>query len=300
MAELTPLSVTDARARIDDLQAGATPDVEKATLAAAHDVLRAVTGTTDDEPTSLLEAAAGCARRAGEAVVESLAPRPRVALRLLRAGALSAAWLVIVDNATGYVSRDFRASTSSGADRTEWPLPLLTAIEPPKVFADLPGFRDPRYAVADDLFEIGAGLKLRCHVDEVAGGRHPVIGGWAALDVLTTDRDEEVAVVATHEGREVRWPGERRRRADLVGGNRETIRRRAWAGWTVECRPEELGEGSGRWSLSVEVTHRGLTRRARLGKSVGELAAAAVGRQLSDRPVTRLLAGAGGWAIGTG
>jgi hypothetical protein len=68
----------------------------------------------------------------------------------------------------------------------------------------------------------------------------------------------------------------------------------------VECRTDELGTANGRWALSVEVVHRGLVRRARIGKSVGELAACAVGRQLSDRPATRLLAGPGGWAIGTG
>jgi hypothetical protein len=300
MAELTPLTPADASAQLDELVAAATPDAEKSTLAAAHDLLRAVSGTTDAEPTQLLEAAAAYAGRADEAAVESLAPRIRVAMRLLRANALSAAWVVIVDNATGFVPRSFRGSTSSGADRTEWPLPLLTSVEPPNVFADLPGFRDPRYGLADGLFEIGSAMKLRCHVDEVAAGRRPVLAGWAALDVLTTDPDEEVAVIAAQGGTEVRWPGVRRRRADLAGGNRDTIRRRAWAGWTAECRPEELGEGTGRWSLSVEVSHRGLVRRARIGKSVGELAAAAVGRQLSDRPATRLLAGQGGWAIGKG
>ncbi len=298
MSELSPLSVADASAWLDELREGAS-GIEKSALANAHDLLRAVSGTTDEEPMALLESAAAYASGADATVVESLAPRIRVAMRLLRAGALSAAWVVVVDNATGFVSRDFRASTSSGAERTEWPLPLLTALEPPHVFADLPGFRDPRYAVADELYEIGAGMKLRCHVDEVAAGRHPVLSGWAALDVLTTDPEEEVAIVATQEGRDVRWPGVRQRRADLVGGNRDTIRRRAWAGWTAECRPGELGEGAGKWSLSVEVTHRGLTRRARIGKSVGELAACAVGRQLSDRPVTRLLAGPGGWAIGS-
>jgi hypothetical protein len=98
----------------------------------------------------------------------------------------------------------------------------------------------------------------------------------------------------------VRWQGNRVRRADLVGGNRETIRRRAWAGWSVECRIEDLAERTGRWSLSVEVTHRGLTRRARIGKSVGELAMSVVGRPVSDRPAARLLSGAGGWVVATG
>lgn len=293
------MSVSDAMAQLSELAASAA-ELDKAALSTVHDLLRSVTGATDDEPTSLLEAGAELVARAQDTVVASLAPRARVAIRLLRTKAFHATWAVLADNATGFVSRTFNASTSSGADRAEWPLPLLTSVEPPYVFADLPGFRDPRYGVPDELYEVGAAMKLRCHVDEVAAGRHPVLSGWAALDLLTTDPDEAVAIVATQDGHDVGWPGVRLRRADLVGGNRDTIRRRAWAGWTVECRPQDLGERTGRWALSVEVSHDGLVRRARIGKSVGELAAAAVGRQLSDKPVTRLHAGPGGWAIGAG
>lgn len=299
MAELTPLSVADAAAQLDDLTSAPGPALDKTALISLHDLLRAATGLADEEPAELLRRAADAVGAAEDATVESLAPRPRVVMRLLRAAALSAAWLVVNDNATGVVRRDFRASTSSGADRTEWPLPLLTAVEPPRIYAQLPTFRDPRYGVPDELFEIGSAIKLRCHVDEVAAGRYPTIGGWAALDHLTTDPDEQVAVVVAQDDREVRWPATRLRRADLVGGNRETIRRRAWAGWSAECRLDELVEPNGRWTLSVEVNHRGLVRRARIGKSVGELATCLVGRSLSERPACRLLAGAGGWVIAT-
>jgi hypothetical protein len=295
VAELTPLSVDDANERLDALS-----ELDKTGLLALHDMLRAVTGTADDEPRSLLQRAADLLAGADADVIESLAPRPRVVMRLLRADALAAAWLVLMDNSTGAVRRDFRASTSSGADRTEWTLPLLTTVEPPHVYAELPAFRDPRYGLSDELFEIDGAIKLRCHVDEVATGKRPIISGWAALDHVTTQSDEVVALVAVQEGHEVRWQGNRVRRADLVGGNRETIRRRAWAGWSVECRIEDLAERTGRWSLSVEVTHRGLTRRARIGKSVGELAMSVVGRPVSDRPAARLLSGAGGWVVATG
>ncbi|HVT65580.1 MAG TPA: hypothetical protein VHD81_10535 [Mycobacteriales bacterium] len=301
MAEpLTPLSLDDARAQLDTLvgRHGTAPD--KTALLSLHDVLRAASGTVDQEPADLLAHAIEVVKQADAETVESLSPRPRVVMRLLRSEAPGAAWLVVVDNATGAVHRDFHASTSSGADRTEWTLPLITTVEPPSIFAELPAFRDPRFRLPDELFEIGSAVKLRCHVDEVACGRHPTISGWAALDHVTTHADEEVALVAVRDDREVRWPGVRVRRADLVGGNRETIRRRAWAGWAVECRPEELVEPAGRWSLSVEVTHRGLVRRSRIGKSVGELAMAVVGRPFSDKPGSRLLAGPGGWVISTG
>ncbi|HVX68313.1 MAG TPA: hypothetical protein VHA79_01325 [Mycobacteriales bacterium] len=300
MAELTPLSLEAARAELDALVASPQSPPDKSTLLTLHDVLRAASGTVDVTPRELLGQAANIVGRADSETVESLAPRPRVALRLLREGAHDAAWLVVIDNATGAVRRDFRAATSSGADRTEWPLPLLTAVEPPSIYAELPGFRDPRYGVTDEHFEIGSAVRLRCHVDEVASGRHPTISGWAALDHVMTDSDELVALVAAQDGREVRWPGVRVRRADLVGGNRETIRRRAWAGWSVECLPEELAGATGRWSLSVEVTHQGLVRRTRIGKSVGELAVSVVGRRFSERPASRLLSGPGGWVIATG
>ncbi|HWC33876.1 MAG TPA: hypothetical protein VG650_03510 [Mycobacteriales bacterium] len=300
MAELTPLTVDAALAQLDDLAAAATAGLDKTALLTLHDVLRAVTGTVDAEPAELLAAAGALVAGAEHATVESLSPRPRVVMRLLAAGAPAAAWLVVADNATGAVRREFRSSTSSGADRTDWSLPLLTTVEPPHIYAELPAFRDPRYAVADELFEIGSAVKLRCHVDDVAAGRIPTFSGWAALDHVTTEPVEAVALVASRDDREVRWPGGRVRRADLVGGNRETIRRRAWAGWSAECRLEELGEPAGRWALSIELTHRGLVRRARLGKSVGELAASVVGRQLAERPAARLLAGGGGWVLATG
>jgi hypothetical protein len=298
MAELTPLTVDDARAQLDDVVGGG-PGLDKTALLSLHDVLRATSGTVDEEPAELLAHAVEIVKRADTDLVESLSPRPRVVMRLLRADAVTAAWLVILDNATGAVRRDFRASTSSGADRVEWALPLITTVEPPGIYAELPTFRDPRFGLADELFEIGSAIKVRSHIDEVAGGRRPTISGWAALDHVTTDADEQVALVAAQDGREVRWPGVRVRRADLVGGNRETIRRRAWAGWSVECRPEDLVEPTGRWSLWVEVTHRGLVRRGRIGKSVGELAMSMVGRSFSEKPASRLLAGPGGWVIAT-
>ena len=101
------------------------------------------------------------------------------------AGAAEAAWLVIVDNATGAVpsrvsSRDLVRSRSHGLAAA-----VADSVEPPNVYAELPGFRDPRFGLSDELFEIGGAIKLRCHVDEVAGGRRPMIqwlGGARSRD----------------------------------------------------------------------------------------------------------------------
>jgi hypothetical protein len=271
--------------------------IDKQRLAALYDSLLAATAAGDVLPASLLADATAAARAADDEAVEALPPRARVTMRLLRAGEAEPAWLVAIDSATGVVQRSFRASTSSGAPRADWALPLLTAVEPPHVYAELPGFRDPRYAAPDAAYEIGASIKLRCHVDEVIVAATPVFAGWAALDVLPTEPDDIVAVVATRDGTEIRWTGTRHRRADLVGGSRETLRRRAWAGWSVAVDPADLPAEGGRWALWLELGHGGLSRRARLGRSVGELARRVVGTTVCPRPATELVEGPGGWSL---
>jgi hypothetical protein len=265
-------------------------------IGAVYQELLGATADADAPPYPLLTNAMALAGAADSSVIESQPPRARVALRLLRSGAADAAWSVLLDNATGVVPRVFRAGTSSGAERIEWVLPLLTSIEPPHVYADLPGFRDPRYGVSDADYDIGDAIRLRCKVDEVAAGSRPLLSGWAALDVLQTEPDEEVAVVAERGDLAIRWLGARHRRADLVGGSRDTLRRRAWAGWSVEVVPASLSDG-GEWALWLELGHAGLTRRVRLGRSVAELAARAVGTTVCDRPRTDLVDAAGGWSL---
>jgi hypothetical protein len=271
--------------------------IGKEQLAALYDELLGATADGDDPPASRLRSAGDVALAADGDAVESLPPRARVVMRLLRAGENDAAWLVVIDSATGVVARTFRASTSSGADRTDWALPLLTCVDPPHVYAELPGFRDPRYAAPDSAYEIGDAIVLRCHVDEVVPGDLAVFAGWAALDVLRTEATDLVAVVAVRDGVEIRWPGVRRRRADLVGGNREALRRRAWAGWSADVRPSDLPAGGEPWTLWLELGHAGLTRRARLGRSAGELAKRSVGAEICHRPTADLVEGSGGWSI---
>lgn len=299
MVEIAALSAAAAAAELDRLAAAAGTTLSKPEVEALYAVLLGSTAQAEAAPYPLLAAAVGLAGTAEHSHVEALPPRARVALRLLRTGNAEAAWAVLVDNATGVVPRVYRCATSSGAERTEWPLPLLTTVEPPWVYAELPGFRDPRYAVADSVYEIGDGIRLRAHVDEVVTGRHPRLAGWAALDVLQTEPDEVVAVIAVCGQDEVVWPGIRVRRADLVGGSRDTLRRRAWAGWTAELAPAVL-TGSGERALFLELTHDGFTRRVRLGRSRSELAGHAVGSAICRRPHTTLAEVAGGWSLQLG
>jgi hypothetical protein len=297
MVEVAARSIAAASVELDRISASVGTALTRDDIDAAYDVLLGATSDAEGAPFPLLATATGLASEADVSVVESLPPRARVALRLLRAGAAEAAWAVLIDNSTGVVPRAFRASTSSGAERTEWALPLLTAIELPHVYADLPGFRDPRYAAPDAAYEIGDAIRLRGQVDEVAVGLRPRLSGWAALDVLQTEPDDAVAIIASREDLEVTWAGVRRRRADLVGGSRDTLRRRAWAGWSVELDPAMLSSVGGQWMLSLEVAHRGVVRRIRLGRSVAALAARAVGADICDRPRTQLIDGAGGWSL---
>ncbi|HEX3898091.1 MAG TPA: hypothetical protein VHW74_02890 [Mycobacteriales bacterium] len=297
MVEVAALSVAAATAELDRIVASAGTAPTKDDVERAYEVLLGATADSELAPFPFLATAIGLVGAAEVSVVESLPPRAMVALRLLRAGAAEAAWAVLLDNATGVVKRPFRASTSSGAERTEWVLPLLTAIESPHVYADLPGFRDPRYSAPDAAYEIGDAIKLRCQIDEVIPGTAPKLSGWAALDLLQTEPDESVAVVARSEDREIRWAGMRHRRADLVGGTRDTLRRRAWAGWSAELDPAKLATDGGQWMLWLEVGHRGVARRVRLGRSVTPLGARAVGKDICDRPRTHLVEAAGGWSL---
>lgn len=264
-------------------------------VAAIYDRLLAATAAGDEPPTSLLAEAVEAAREADGEYIEALPHRARIAMRLLRDGAVEAAWLVVIDSATGVVARTFSTSTSSGADRVDWALPLLTAVEPPHIYAELPGFRDPRYGVPDAAYEISDAVRLRCHVDEVLAGAAPVFAGWAAFDVLQSEPTDSVALVAVREDEEARWVGMRHRRADLVGGSRDALRRRAWAGWSVAITPATLAATGDRWSLWLELGHGGFVRRVRIGRSAGELAGASVGALVCERPSLELASGPGGW-----
>lgn len=287
-----------AAAELDALASTGPADVPRQWLADLHAVLIRAVAADDDLPEELLRRAGELAGPVDADVVESLPNRARIALRLLRSGAWAPARLVLADNAVGVVDAAFAASTSSGAVRTGWRLPVLTVIESGTVYADLPGFRDPRFGVPDACYDISAAIRLRVHVDEAIVGARLRFAGWAALDVLRSAEGESVRVVASHADDEVGWPATRHRRGDLVGGLGEGLRRRVWAGWSASVDAEALVHRSGAWTLELELDHDGVVRRTRLGTSVGELAARLVGQTLrSGSPRVRLDARKGGWAF---
>jgi hypothetical protein len=178
----------------------------------------------------------------------------------------------------GVVENVFDASTATGQPRSAGRLPLVTRIEPPSVFAELPGFRDPRFGVPDHCYDISGVIRLKHQLDEVhLAGSTMTLGGWAALDVLATSPDEDVRLILTDGGTEIARPGRRVRRADLVSGRGEALARRAWAGWSASVDLDDPPLASGSWELAVEIDHHGFVARAALGRGSSRLAVAAAG-----------------------
>lgn len=282
VASLTPIAIADLSDAIAvvgaELAAESSherSDVLKL-LRSLHDSLIRATRGVAAAPHAELRAAAQAVAPVAAETRDGLPPRLRTVYRLLHAGAFGAAWEVLVDNGTGVVEEGFDASTATGAARTSPRLPLLTRIEASTVYAELPGFRDPRYAAPDDCYDITTAVGLKCHLDEVVvTGSQLTVAGWAALDVVTTTEREHVAVVVTSGDRQLVWPARRMRRPDLVGGRGEALTRRAWAGFAAIVDLATSSLSSGEWALWIEVDHRGLVVRQPLGRSTADFAVAA-------------------------
>jgi hypothetical protein len=292
MAKLAPLTAGELDHEIHTFRlSGRDHDAD---LRELHALLMRAAPVVRQPPIAALVAAAGLLGQLPSRVEDGLPPRPRTVFRLLRVGALDAAWMVLVDNATGLVDEPFTASTSSGATRTAWRLPLITRIEPPKIFADLPGFRDPRFNPPDDCYDITTGVRLRHQLDEIwiANGA-ATLGGWARLRSLATSPQEQVRVIAANGDAEVSVGARRRRRPDLVVGRGGRAERRAWAGWSAQVDLADPRLVDGNWSLSLEIDHCGVSRRDTLGAQLGELArlATVTVTQVGSRSVRWIVSG---------
>lgn len=286
---LTPMPLEDVRdvvARARDRLHGtdAIPEQRSALTDIYHACLRA-TAVTDGAPTELLNALASGVADVPAPVVSGLSPRPRVVFRLLQAGALEAAWLVCETSAAGLVVEPTTATTSSGAPRARPRFPLVVHVDTPKVYAWLPGFRDPRYGAPDSCYDISGLVKLRTRVDAVrVEGNQLVAGGSASLSLVMPDADERVRLIARLDDEtRVVVTGRRLRRPDLVTGVGDGLRRAAWSGWSARLDLRKLRRHPGDWGLQLDVTHEGVRRAAPLGGEVSELAALTVAAGVGDR-----------------
>lgn len=241
------------------------------------------------EATPPLEDLTVLQRQLGAASYDGLGPRPVVALRLLADGALAAAWEVLRDNAVGVVDETFDVATSSGARRTSWRLPLTTLVEPPSVYAWLPGFRDPRFDTNESAYDITDLVSVALRLDEMWwDGPRLLLAGSAYLRHMGTAPADAVEVVFAHAdgGAPVEFRGKRVRRPDFVGGTGEQLTQRAWSGWSAECDVRRLPR-TGLWKPSLRVTQDDITRQARLAPSRGDTVRGAESRARLRRTVTR-------------
>jgi hypothetical protein len=267
MVKLAALSIAEL-----DLALAASQPSGRSDLRDLHLLLTRATPLATDPPRSSLATAARLAAALPSSAADSLPPRPRTVFRLLRAGALDAAWAVLIDNASGVVEEPARASTSSGSPRATWRLPLLTKVEAPQVFADLPGFRDPRYDAPDDCYDITGRLSLHHGLDGLEIADSVIrVGGWASIDPLPTGPHEQIRLVVSNDDDELSINGRRIRRPDLVAGGGQPAQRQAWAGWVVELDPASDRLQPGESSLAIELEHDGVVRRSSVGGDAGEV-----------------------------
>lgn len=266
MPSPTPSAVLDAAvdAGLEGLAAATATSEQKAALVDVHDTLMVETLYLDEAPIEALGRLSDGVGEVPAAVVDSLPMRVRVAMRLLRAKAFVAAWVVISDTATGRVEpppQDAPPTVRGIVGRTD--LPLTTRTEAGKVYAWLPGFRDPRYDAPAECFEMTDRVVQRSHLDAAAlAKRHLHLSGWTSLAYLDTRADERVSVtMTTPDLPDVVVPARRRRRPDLVKGTGEALTRRVWAGWSADVDLNRLAvHGSASWELSVTIERDGISR----------------------------------------
>jgi hypothetical protein len=253
-------------------------------LRAAHDRLVLATADHDTAPRRLLAAVAAELPDDGGT---SLRPRERVAIRLLRAGAFDAAWAVLRDNGVGVTTEELRANTSAGVRPTAWRLPLSTLVEPPRVFAWLPGFRDPRLTAPDEAYDVSDLVTVALRLDELWwDGPRLALAGSAYLRHLPAQPSDDVSLVLRHgSGAQVTVACERLRRPDLVTDGIDSVSRRAWTGWSARVDGRAL-RPSGLWKPSLRITTRGLERETRLAPGRGDAVPAASRQRVGTREAT--------------
>ncbi len=281
------LPVTDllaaAAARVrETAELGAQlPDAERATTVRellAGPVHEALMRARTDGGERIPDALAGLARALREWVPDGaddgLPVRLRVLIGLLRRYALEPAWLLAYDNASGRVRPSRVTATWAGGTFLSTALPLPTHVENGHVFAWLPGFRDPRWGVPDEVYAMDGAVTLRHRLDQVLvqdGTLH--LAGIGYLSELPTGPDDLVTVPFTGPaGAQRPVPAARGRRPDLVSSQQPELTRLAWGGWYAALPLAPFASAPGEWRASIEVSASGITRAGPMGTRRGPLA----------------------------
>jgi hypothetical protein len=154
-------------------------------------------------------------------------------------------------------------------------LPLPTHLEDGRVYAWLPGFRDPRYGVPDEVYAIDSDVILRGDVDLAElRGRTLRLHGTAYLGLLEAGPRGRVALsLAGPDGAAHQVEATRVRRPDHVKSSGPDLTRLAWSGWHAEFDITPLLAVAGTWRITVELDEQGVQRSRVLGRSRSPLAA---------------------------
>jgi len=246
-------------------------------LAAFYDVLVSTHGSFDQPPADLLDSIRRALSETDPAAWDALNTRPRTAYRLIVAGADQAAWDLLTE-ATRLVRE--------GVERIT---PAYVHIDGARVFAWLPGFRDPRYGAPEECYELSEAVKLQVRVDDVSLTPDALsLAGTAYLSRnVSTSAGERITAVLHRDGvPDVVVEGARHRRPDQVSGTGTELTRRAWSGWSVSISLAALAAGSGRWRISLAIDHGELHRSTGLGGDATPLVRS-IGRRTVRRRRTR-------------
>lgn len=259
----------DAASRLDGHPGGRPDgDVVVESLSAVHDAVTQVAASAERATPGAFAGAAAAIRSLVPLGAEArLGIREAVLIALLRHGALEPAWTLAEDNASGVVRARARGITWAGGPQSHIRLPVPTLADGPRVYAWLPGFRDPRWQVPDSLYDITDRVEPRVTLSRLTvRSRHLDVAGAAWLTELTARRDDVVTVVlAGPGGSERQVVAERVRTPERVAESGPGLTRLAWAGWHAAVDLAGLRSRPGTWSLAIQVAQGGLRRSGALG-----------------------------------
>ena len=249
-------------------------DALRTVLGTVHDAVRREAVDLDHTPVDDLRLLAEAVRTHVPAPVEDgLPPRVRVFVRLLRRDAVEPAWTLAADNASGFVHATSAVSTWAGPGHARTQLPLPVFVDDRAVFAWLPGFRDPRWAVPDEVFDLAADVELGARLDRARFDSDRLeLAGSAWLTHLTTRPDDTVELVLIDGDDRVRVSATRNRTPERVADSGPALTALAWIGWSAEVDLGALPRRAANWRVRIEVAQNGVRRGGPLGLRRGPLA----------------------------
>jgi hypothetical protein len=265
-----PSAAADLAALAAEAQARTDRDVALRELLRTHVhgvAMRAATDGGEDAVVVLEDLAAAVAEHIPEGTENRLGPRERVLTTLLRRGAVEPARMLALDNASGVLRPSKPVSAWAGASTLSSRLPLPTLAEGGHVYAWLPGFRDPRWDLPEEVYRIDADVVARGALEQatVAAG-HLTLYGTAWLSHLTASPDDEIVVLFDGpDGAAHRARAGRTRRPELVKPRGPELTRLAWGGWHARVPLEPLAAVPGTWRTRIRIEEQGIHRAGALG-----------------------------------